>query len=510
MANLLSTLRALAGLLDINHDLLESIAQAWIATGATFFGVWFQDDLVAGWPNEDVPDGDAIKAILRLNGVVAEIRVYGLPDHALQARLTADASLIVQITVLEAELNSMTQELIDNQDQLLALYDLTQSTRSSLEPRDVLYALTREAARLIKAPAACALLVSNHPVEIVHHPEPILTQPMLMAFFGELQESGNRLILQSSDAHRLPDKVNSLLMEPVRVRGEIMAALVFLNKAVGFTSPDLKLARAIADQASVQLENAQLYQESLSQARMQTEMELAQNVQLHLLPQRLPDVNGLDIFAGSLPASQVGGDFYDTIYQAGEPFTFTVGDITGKGMPAALLMTMVRTVIRTKARSLQDRLPASIVGSSNDDMYEDFTEVSMFATVFVGQYHHREQTLYYANAGHSPVIYCPAGGVAYMLEADSTPLGVLPVSMCENQAVAFSRGDVLVVATDGFSEASNQEGEMFGYDRLLRLIEATAHEEAWMIGTGLFEAVAHFSTGHSQDDDQTLFVVKGV
>ncbi len=511
MANLLSTLRALAALLDINHKLLEDIAQAWIMTGATFFGVWFQDDLVTGWPDENVPEGDAIKAVIHLNGVVAELRVYGLSAHPFQNRLTADARFVVQIASLEAELNSMTQELIDSQDQLLALYDLTQSTRSSLEPRDVLSALTREAARLIKVPATCAVLVSNHPVEIVHYPEPVLTQPMLMSFFGELQDSGNRLLLQSrDDAYRLPDGVNSLLMEPVHIRGGILAALVFLNKAVGFSSPDLKLARAIADQASVQLENAQLYQESLSQARMQTEMELAQNVQLHLLPQTLPDVNGLNIFAGSLPASQVGGDFYDTIYQPGEPFMFTVGDITGKGMPAALLMTMVRTVIRTKARSLPDRLPANIVGSSNDDMYDDFTEVSMFATVFVGQYHHREQILYYANAGHSPVIYCPLGGIAYMLEADSAPLGVLPISTCENQAVSFSSGDVLVVATDGFSEARNQDGEMFGYDRLLRLIEATAHEEAWMIGTGLFEAIAQFSSGHAQDDDQTLFVVKGV
>jgi phosphoserine phosphatase RsbU/P len=511
MGNLLSTLRALAGLLDINHKQLENIAQAWIANGATFFGVWFQDELVAGWPDEDVPDSGAITVGLRLNGVTAELRVYGLPAKKFQARLTADAGLVVQIAALEAELNSMTQELIDSQDQLLALYDLTQSTRSSLEPRDVLSALAREAARLIKAPAACALLISNNPVEIVHHPEPILTQPMLMSFFGELQDSSNRLLLQSSDdAYRLPEKVNSLLMEPVRVRGEIMAALVFLNKTVGFTSPDLKLARAIADQASVQLENAQLYQESLIQARMQTEMELAQNVQLHLLPQRLPEVNGLDIFAGSLPASQVGGDFYDTIYQPGEPFMFTVGDITGKGMPAALLMTMVRTVIRTKARSLPDRLPANIVGSSNDDMYDDFTEVSMFATVFVGQYDHREHTLYYANAGHSPVIYLPAGGIAYMLDADSTPLGVLPISTCENQSVAFGPGDVLVVATDGFSEARNQAGEMFGYERLLRLIEATAHEEAGMIGIELFDAVAEFSSGHAQDDDQTLFVVKGV
>jgi sigma-B regulation protein RsbU (phosphoserine phosphatase) len=511
MTNLLSTLRALAGLLDVNLDLLEATAQAWMGAGATYFGVWLQGEFIAGWPDEKPPDGDALFAPLKLNGVTPEIRIYGVSGAGSQARLDADARLIGHVTSLEAELNNMTQELIDNQDQLLALYDLTQSTRSSLETNDVLFALTREAARLIKAPAACAVMISNHPVEIVHYPEPILTQPMLMSFFGELQDSGNRLLFQGGEdgKRRLPDGISSLLMEPVRIRGQVMAALVFLNKKVGFSSPDLKLVRAIADQAAVQLENAQMYQESLTQAKMQTEMELAQNVQLHLLPQALPEVPGLDIFAGSLPALQVGGDFYDYVYQPGEPFHFTVGDITGKGMPAALLMTMARTVIRTKARSLADPSPAHIVGSSNDDMYDDFTEVSMFATVFVGQYHHRDRMLYYANAGHSPVIYCPLGGNAYLLEADSTPMGVLPVSTCENHALALNPGDVLVVATDGFSEAQNQTGELFGYDRLLRQVETLASEAAWVIGTGLYDAISEFSAGHSQDDDQTLFVVKG-
>ncbi|MBZ0287202.1 MAG: SpoIIE family protein phosphatase, partial [Anaerolineae bacterium] len=364
MTSLLSTLRTLAGLLDVKHDLLEATARAWLGTGASYFGVWLQGEFVAGWPDGDVPSGDFLSAALRLNGVTPDIHVYGVSGAGCQARLEADALLIGQITALEAELNNMTQELIDNQDQLLALYDLTQSTRSSLETTEVLYALTREAARLIKAPAACAVLISNHPVEIVHFPDPIFTQPMLMSFFGELQDTGNRLLFQGEEAgkRRPPEGITSLLMEPVRLRGQVMAALVFLNKAVGFSSPDLKLARAIADQAGVYLENAQMYQESLIQAKMQTEMELAQNVQLHLLPQTLPEVSGLDIFAGSLPALQVGGDFYDYVYQPGDPFLFTVGDITGKGMPAALLMTMARTVIRTKARSLADTSPANVVG----------------------------------------------------------------------------------------------------------------------------------------------------
>jgi phosphoserine phosphatase RsbU/P len=511
MVTLRNSLRTLANAIDVNPDQLESLARIWIESGATFFGIWQEGEMVAGWPGESIPLSQPIIAPLRVNKLAGELRIYGTSRPGDQNRLLADARLIAQVVSLNADLNSMTQELIDSQDQLLALYDLTQSTRSALEIHTVLYTLAREAARLIKAPAASAMLFSDHPVEIVHHPQQLIAQPMLMSLFGELQEGGTRLLLHSNDNdHRLPKGITSILIEPVRIRGEIMAALVFFNKASGFSSPDLKLVRAIADQASAQIENVQMYQDSLRQARMQTEMELAQNVQLHLLPQKLPQVTGLDIFAGSLPALQVGGDFYDYVYHAGDPFTFTVGDITGKGMPAALLMTMARTVIRTKVRSLPDHSPANILGSSNDDMYDDFSEVSMFATVFVGQYDRHDQTLYYANAGHSPVIYCPAGGTAYLLEADSPPMGVLPVSMCENHTLALNPGDLLIVATDGFSEESNPQGELYGYERLLRLVESLADEPAQRIATGMFEALVAFSSGTPQNDDQTLFVVKGV
>ena len=376
---------------------------------------------------------------------------------------------------------------------------------------DLLNTFATEAARLVKAPATCALLVSDHPMEVAHYPETLLTQPMLMALFGQVQETGRYVLLQGENASSLlPPTVESVLVKPVRIRGEICGAIIAMNKADGFHSPDIKLLRVLADYAGTQIESTMLHQELLSRARMQTEMELAQNVQLRLLPQQLPQVADVDIAAGTLPALQVGGDFYDCMYQPGEPFTFVVGDVTGKGMPAALLMMMSRTLICSKARSMSDITPASILGSANDDLYDDFTEVGMFATVFIGQYDQRERMLYYANAGHSPVIYCPLGGSAVLLEADGTPMGVLPVSLCENQALELRSGDVLVAATDGFSEAANEDGELFGYERLLYLVEGLAQETAQGIASGMFDAIATFSSGHQQDDDQTLFVIKGV
>jgi phosphoserine phosphatase RsbU/P len=509
MTNWADSKHPLELLLVSRPDVVRDIVESWSASGAIFFGIWLHGVRLGGWSDTPPPHLSMLSAPIQVDGnKPGELRVYGLTGAAVETRLAADARLIGRIASQEYELDIMTLELIENQDQVLALYELTQSTRNQLNPDDTLTALTSAAARLVKAGAACGVMISHHPVEIIHYPEPLLTQPTIMAFFGQLQDSGRRILLQGEGA--LPEGVSSLLIEPVRIRGEIRAALALMNKPEGFLSPDIKLLQAIADYAGAQLESALLYQESLSQARLQTEMELAQNVQVRLLPQTLPQVEGLDIFAGSLPALQVGGDFYDCVYQPGQPFTFTVGDVTGKGMPAALLMAMTRTTIRSKVRSMPDPNPANIIWAANEDMYDDFTEVGMFATVFIGQYHHEDRLVYYANSGHSPVIFCPAGETAFLLEADGTAMGVLPDSLSQNQFLKLRPGDVLVTATDGFSEARSKANDMYGYERLLRLVESLAHQPAQQIATGMFEAIATFSAGHQQDDDQTLFVIKGV
>ena len=300
---------------------------------------------------------------------------------------------------------------------------------------------------------------------------------------------------------------------PFREQPNVMAALgLWLNLPAAALSPTLKLARSIAEQAGAQLEIAVLHEQLVAQARLQAEMELARQVQLDLLPHRTPSVAGLDIHGVSRPALQVGGDFYDYFVSAktiGRPFTFAVGDVSGKGLSAALLMAMTRTNLRGNALRTMDCTPETILARANQDLYDDFTEVGMMATVFVGQYDPAAGTLSYANAGHSPVILCPAGGPARLLEADGPAMGVLPDSLSSNETIPFGPGDILVVATDGFNEERNDQGEFYGIERLLRHVEVLASYPASDIAKALLAAVEQFSTGTMQDDDQTVVVLKG-
>lgn len=502
-------------LLQTQEVLLEQLGRAWQARGAVAFGVRAEGQIAWQWPvNAPEGDPDWVAAMDVEGTAVAELIVTGCPVTETAVILAGEAQLLSQAIRLEYELELMTGDLIETQDQLLALYDLTRNTRSHLDVADTLQSVVTEVARLVKVDSAFAILQppADAPQLIACHPDCLLTAADMTNLFRQVQATGLELLLQGAEAALLlPPLARNLLLIPLQIQGNVQVGLGFLNKRLGdFQSPDLKLIRAIAEQAGAQIENALLFQETVQQARLQTEMKLAQEVQLQLLPQRPPRVRGLDLFARSLPALQVGGDFYDFLAEAGRPFIFTVGDVSGKGVSSALLMAMIRTVLRSAGRFDPDPSPQRLLDRANRELYDDFTEVTMFTTVFVGQYDPVRRQLTYANAGHSPVIFCPAGGQARLLEADGTAVGVLPDNLATNQFLPFGPGDVLVAATDGFNEARNPQQGFFGYDRLLHLVKENCHKSAREIANALYTAVSQFATGHPQDDDQTLIVVKGM
>ncbi len=491
---------------------LAALAEAWLGDGATSVSVWTEGCPAAYWPAEHPPAAPTLRAPITMGGAtLGDWAVEGLCDHAAQARLHAEASLLSQIAQLESDLESMTVELVDYQDQLLALYDLAQSARSRVGVVETLESLSAEAARIVKTGGAFVVLQTGaESLHLVQSPAGYVDETVLMQFWKQLQASGQEVVLPSSGATEALPGISNLFAMPIEIRGRLAAGLGLFNRRGGFVSPDLKLARAIGQHMGAQLENILLYQENIEQARLKTELDLAANMQLRLLPRTLPRIPGLDISASSRPALQVGGDFYDFMLRSGQPLVFSVGDVTGKGMAAALFMSITHTVMRNAEKTLSRLTPEDVVSRVNEDLYDDLSEAGMFVTAFVGHYHADRREVLYANAGHSPVIYCPSGEPARLLEADGTALGVLPISLSETQSLPFDAGDLLVVATDGFSEASCPAGELFGYDRLLRLIEAYAGCPAAEIGAALFDAVHRFADGRPQDDDQTLVVIKAI
>lgn len=433
--------------------------------------------------------------------VVAVLSNQSLIQQQKTDRVTSD--LLMRLLQMESDLDQLVGQLVETQDQLLAMYDLSKATRSDLRIDEILRRLAAEAARLVRTDCAVLYVSST----MIQYPADLIDERSLLDLFHAAQASERDLIINASSA-QLPVGVENLCVLPFCV-GEKPAALALANRDSGFTAPDLKLARAIAEQASAQIERARLYQETIDQARNYAEMNVARKVQLHLLPQSRPSLKGLEIYAESRPALQVGGDFYDFVIEPDRPPTLLLGDVAGKGISAAMIMGMIHVATRSAARFMPNATPASILSRANNDLYDDLTLLDAFATTFIVQYEMAQQKIRFANAGHAPVIYRPPGGPAQMLEGDGVPVGVLPISLCDDYMLDFSPGSLLVVTTDGFSEARDPAGEMFGYERLLALVDEFADQPSQVIAYGLFDAIDSFSAGQPREDDQTLIVVKG-
>lgn len=197
-----------------------------------------------------------------------------------------------------------------------------------------------------------------------------------------------------------------------------------------------------------------------------------------------------------------GGDFYE-FKQRGQSFRFALGDVAGKGISAALLMAMSRTVLKV----LREPTPEAVIEQFNEHLYDDFSNVNSFVTLFLGYYDLVSHQLSYANAGHSPVIYCPSEVKSRILEADSPPIGVLRETMLGNHTIQMGLSDVLVVSSDGIPEAPQLMGTMLGYQNMLDLIETYRTKSAKEIGQVLVKAA---NTHYMPDDDQTLLIIKRV
>ena len=476
------------------------------------------------WPPETTGiHGDTVAPVRRAGRVIGELWVDGLSGPAALARLTAEADLIGQLAQADCELEEVTSELVNTQDQLLALYNLTrayrdyQSRGDALSVQNLLDRVTFEVQYLTKTQAVLAWVndQQGNSYRALSPSRPFKAGPLIEYCTARLAEGnspGRKVIHNARDGDEsLPSGVHSLLFEPVYIREMQDAGLMLINHPQKcFTAPDLKLARAIGEQIGAQVENILLQQSTIERTRLHTEMELARSVQNRLMPPSTLEMPGLSVIARSRPALQVGGDFCELIPQAGDRLTLCVGDVSGKGMPAALVMAMSHTVARSAAQFMPDPTPQRVLQRFSDNLYDDLTQLGSMVTLFVGTYSARDRQLACANAGHAPVIYRPFDGRAVLLEADCPPVGVIRDCAAPGCLLTLRPGDVLVAATDGFSEAHDASETMFGIERLLQLVDRVATRPTAEMLDALFGAVDAFAGDHHQSDDQTVVVVKGL
>jgi sigma-B regulation protein RsbU (phosphoserine phosphatase) len=276
-----------------------------------------------------------------------------------------------------------------------------------------------------------------------------------------------------------------------------------------FTSSDRRLLDAVAAQTGLALENsrlaAEIATEIANREKAKREIEIAREVQQRLFPQEYPPVPGI-VYAGACrPALGVGGDYYDFIPVSASELGIAIGDVSGKGIPAALLMATLRAYVRAQSASGGSNL-ADLMTHLNRLVYES-SPSNRYATLFYGQYDARTGELRYVNAGHNAPILLKPSGEVIRLAVGGPVVGLLETCAYERGSVTIGCGDVLVAFTDGVSEAMNAADEEWGEERLLETIGSSPLPPAPLIDS-ILQAADRFVAGAPQHDDMTLVVLQ--
>ncbi|MFA4877294.1 MAG: SpoIIE family protein phosphatase [Methanoregula sp.] len=269
-----------------------------------------------------------------------------------------------------------------------------------------------------------------------------------------------------------------------------------------------KIIHNLLDERRVKAEKEKLESEM---ARKNAELQIAAEIQRNFLPESIPVTTGFDIAAKSIMAKEVGGDFFDILPLEVIPMDKTrtgimIADVSGKGVPAALFMALSRIVVRVTA--MWFKKPSEVISFANPIIAEN-SKTGMFVTLFYGIIDKNKKTLTYVNAGHNPpIVLRQKSGDIEELELTGIAVGALEDAVYEQQDILLSVGDVIVLYTDGITEAVNDKEEMFDVPRLMEIIRKNGHLTSQEIVNEIIGAVTSFSENQPQFDDITLMVIK--
>ncbi len=335
------------------------------------------------------------------------------------------------------------------------------------------------------------------------------------SYLGEVAKTGVPLLIQDAindpriiqSAKGLMD-IRTVIVVPLKFRGEVVGVMSFLNKEAGgsFTQEEFKLAQTLAEQAAVTLNNFRLYNELLAKQREERELEIAGEIQKQLLPKRYPKIEKIELFGFSKSARSVGGDYYDFLNFGNKRLGIIMADVAGKGIPAALVMVMIRSILRAVAR--HNILPIQIVTFLNKMITGEVPQ-ERYATLFYYLLDLPTNKLYYTNAAHLPLlVYRKSQEKFEILDTPGLPIGITKEQKYMQGETVLSPGDIAVLYTDGITEARNIKKEEFTIERLQTIIKENAEKSVQEIGANLKDALDEFVGEAPPHDDQTIVILK--
>ncbi len=331
-------------------------------------------------------------------------------------------------------------------------------------------------------------------------------------FIGQVAVRGEPII--SHDVLNDPvyinarDKTRSEMVAPIISNDEVIGVFDLESDELNaYSDDDLDVLMMLASQVAIIIEKVMLHEQLIEKKRLEGQLEVARQVQLELLPPNDPHLPGYDISAYNFPTEEVSGDYYDWVAIYDDQIAIVIADVSGKGVPAALLMAFLRASLR--AATHVGYATHISMAKVNYLLWESI-ERNQFVTAFYGILDAANRTLSYSNAGHNPPLLINEKGEPRFIERGGLPLGMFRDTRYYEYFLSLEPGEMLVLYTDGATEALNPAGEEFGRDRLAEVVKAGLSLTAREVVASLEREVLKWTDGVGATDDVTFFVIKAL
>jgi len=413
-------------------------------------------------------------------------------------------------------------------DKLRMLLDITKKISRSLDLQEVLNLVMDTLDSLIPYDAAGIFVVKCDEV-VAKGEEPCVFQAEAIRGYDidELSRLHLKLgeglighVALTAEPINSPDvRVEAMYVNARKeTRSEMVAPIISNTEVIGvfdlesdelnaYSEDDLQVLMLLASQVAIIIEKVMLHEQLIEKKRLEGQLEVARQVQLELLPAKDPQLNGYDISAYNFPTEEVSGDYYDWVKIYEDQIGLVVADVSGKGVPAALLMAFLRASLR--AATHIGYSPHISMVKVNYLLWESI-ERNQFVTAFYGILDVTNRTLAYTNAGHNPPLLLDKDGNSQYLHRGSFPLGMFRDTRYHEYYLTMAPGDILVLYTDGVTEAQNVEGEDFGRERLAQAAITHRNLPAREMIAAIHQDVIDWTVGVGVTDDVTFFIIKAL
>src|ERR1051325_8803427 len=329
---------------------------------------------------------------------------------------------------------------------------------------------------------------------------------------GHVAITGEPVI--SPDVRRDPRYVNAR----EETRSEMVAPIISNDEVIGvfdlesdhlnaYTPDDLQVLLLLASQVAIIIEKVMLHEQLVEKKRLEGQLEVARQVQLELLPASDPKVEGFDICAYNFSTEEVSGDYYDWVSIYEDQIGLVIADVSGKGVPAALLMAFLRASLRAAIHI--GYAPHISMSKVNYLLWESI-ERNQFVTAFYGVLDATNKTLAYTNAGHNPPLLMNADGSARFIEHGGLPLGMFRATRYYEYYLPIDTGQTIVLYTDGVTEAGHAAGREYGRDRMAQVVREGRAASARELIDLLYQDILRWTDGRGSHDDVTFFIIKAI